>query len=301
MRYIPKSVSLKAGRAMLLGQKHSPTIMFVGGVVGVVATTVMAARATLKLDDILETTNEKLSTAKELKETHHPDYSDTDYKQDVALVYVRSGLSIAKLYAPAVAVGVTSIACLTGSHIVLTRRNVALTAAYATVEKSFSEYRKRVEDELGSDKERELRFGSKTVSEKVVDEEGKTKKIVHSQFKDASMYAKIFGPGNQNFQDRPEYNLIFLRAQQNYWNDRLKAKGHVILNEVYSSLGLEHTSEGCVVGWVFGNGDNYIDFGFDDPNNAESFYDFMVSRDGAILLDFNVDGVVYDLIGKGKK
>ena len=53
----------------------------------------------------------------------------------------------------------------------------------------------------------------------------------------------------------------------------------------------------AVVGWVLGNGDNCIDFGIWDSAN-EKARDFVNGREGAILLDFNVDGVIYDLIDK---
>ena len=80
-------------------------------------------------------------------------------------------------------------------------------------------------------------------------------------------------------------------------NDRLNAKGFVFLNDVYKDLGLEQIPAGQAVGWYKNNkrgGDNFVDFGIFE--NPDRFNDFMAGREGSIWLDFNVDGVIYDLI-----
>jgi hypothetical protein len=295
---IKNAVTSKAVRQALITQKHSPTILFGVGVVGVIATVVLASRATLNLDMTLQETQDNLEKAENLHERGHASYTDKDYQQDRAILHIRNVTKVAKLYAPALAVGVISIGCLTGSHLILTKRNFALTAAYAAVEKGFAEYRGRVRDELGEDKEREFRYGSETVVESKVDDKGKTKAIEKKQIgpHGASIYAVFFDNRSSSWSPQPEYNMLFLRAQQNWLNDRLMARGHVILNEAYDALGLEHTTAGCVVGWVKGDGDSYIDFGIFDGQNMDRFYDFVTGNEGAILLDFNVDGVVYDKI-----
>jgi hypothetical protein len=86
---------------------------------------------------------------------------------------------------------------------------------------------------------------------------------------------------------------MFLQCQQNYFNQQLKARGHVFLNEIYDAIGLERSKAGTIVGWVTdGNGDGYIDFGmFEDASRR-----FINGIEPSILLDFNVDGVIYDLI-----
>lgn len=290
-------VTSKAARQVLTAQKHSPTILFGTGVVGVVATVVLASRATLKLEEVLEKSNGDLGTAKELAESNHPDYSETDYKKDVSYIRVRSAVEISKLYGPAVAMGLFSIGCLGGSHHILTKRNAGLVAAYAGLDKGFREYRQRVVNEFGEDKERELRFASETRDIVEETETGpQVKTITTADPNKPSQYARFFDHENQNWNPHPEYNLLFLKAQQNYLNDRLKARGHVLLNDAYDALGMSRTKAGCVVGWVSNsdNGDNYIDFGI--TNHADRLHDFVVGREGCLMLDFNVDGVVYDLI-----
>ena len=299
-KLIPKVVTLTTGRTILKMRQSSPTILFVGGVVGVVATTVMASKATLQLEDVLEETQNNLKTAKTLiSDPKYADrYSNQDYQKDVAYIYARATVDVAKLYAPALLLGAASIAMLAGSHNILTKRNAALTAAYATLDKAFTEYRGRVVKELGEDKDREFRYPSENAVVSDTDNKGKEieKKVIRVGSKDISGYARFFDELCPSWSREPSYNLVFLRAAQNYFNDMLQARGHVFLNEVYDHLGIERSSAGSVVGWVISkDGDNFIDFGIFDGNNSKA-RDFVNGREGAILLDFNVDGVIYDKI-----
>lgn len=291
---IKNVLTSKASRQILQLQKHSPTILFGAGVVGVVATAVMASRATLKLDDVLE---QHAKTLVNINITNHEDYSDDDRQQDKIKLYVRTAMNITKLYGPAVIIGGATIACLTGSHHVLSQRNAGLMAAYAALEKGFDQYRARVLADVGEDKDREYRYGvtEHTVVEKT--EKGEKKTVVRKAEGSPSIYAKFFDEYSTSWSREPMYNLMFLKAQQNYANDRLRAKGHLLLNDVYDSLGIDRTKEGCVVGWTLDDqGDDYVDFGIFDRKMEPRHLDFFTGREEAILLDFNVDGVVYDKI-----
>ena len=291
------TMSAKMARQLLIGKKHSPTILFVGGIVGAVTSTVLACRATLKLDEVLEETQNDMHNAKQLHDSGHTDYPEVEYKRDMTILYIRTGVKIVKLYGPAVILGASSIAALTGSHKILNTRNAALTAAYATIDKAFGEYRQRVVDELGEDADRQFRYASetRTIVEET-DQGPKTSDVVRVAPNTPSGYARFFDEVSPNWSPTPEYNLLFLRCQQNYANDMLKARGHVFLNEVYDQLGLERSKSGAVVGWVLGkDGDNFIDFGVFDGANPRA-RDFVNGREGSILLDFNVDGVILDKI-----
>jgi hypothetical protein len=297
MKFIPPAVSVKAARTLLVGKKHSPTILFGVGVVAGVASTVMACRATLKLEDALTEHLDKLAQANTLHEDPTAtNYSTADFQKDRLYIYTRSAVSVCKLYAPAVGLGAVSVAALTGSHKILNGRNAALTAAYAAVEKGFADYRGRVVEKYGEDEDREFRHGGTDVTFK--DEEtGKTRKgrAVNDELS-PSMYARVFDETNRHWQKSPEYNIFFLRCQQNTANDQLKARGHIFLNEVYDLLGMERSPAGAVVGWVYeGNGDSYVDFGVFNGNSPTTI-DFVNGREGAVWLDFNVDGTIYDKI-----
>jgi hypothetical protein len=110
-----------------------------------------------------------------------------------------------------------------------------------------------------------------------------------------SGYARFFDESSVQWRSDYTHNTFFLKTQQNYANDLLKIQGHVFLNEVYDLLGLPRSSAGALVGWVYEGddiGDNYIDFGIFAPENVDALNGY-VPR---FLLDFNVDGVIYDAI-----
>lgn len=302
-KFIPASVTSRVAHQVLVTKKNSPTILFVSGVTGVVATTVLACRATLKLEDTLSEIEDKRTLAKITLDKPTNDYDEKAYKHDMTVLYVQSVVKVTKLYAPALIVGALSIGALTGAHNTLNRRNASLTAAYAALDKGVREYRKRVRDEYGEDKERELWHGS--VERQIVEETGKGQKITTVKSFDPntrSPYAKLFNESNLNWNVTPELNALFLRGQEVYANQQLQAKGYLLLNDVYDSLGFERTSAGCVVGWVKGNGDGYVDFGCFDRGNEMRLHEFMLGgRDNGLLLDFNVDGNIYELVDNFRK
>lgn len=296
VKMLPNVISSKAARQVLKGRKNSPHIMFGAGVVGIVATVVVASKATLQLEVVLENRKDNLEKANRLHAEGRADYSDQDYSKDIITIQTKNVIALSKLYAPAVGIGIISIGLLTGSHIVLTQRNAGLAAAYALLDKGFKEYRERVAAEYGPDADQHFRYN--TSSEMVTKEtkDGTERVQIIRADGNPSVYARFFDQLSSQWKKTPEYNLIFLRCQQNYANDLLQARGHLFLNEVYDMLGIERSRAGAVVGWVIsGDGDNYVDFGIFDGNNAKA-RDFVNGREGAILLDFNVDGVVYDRI-----
>lgn len=295
MKLVSPAVSRSLGRQGLRLQKNSPALLFGAGVVGMVGSTVMACRATLKLEEIMAEGEGNLKIAKTLA---HPEYSEKDRDRDVTLIYVQTAAKVIRLYGPSIVLGAASIACLAQSQNILNKRNAALGAAYAAMERGFAEYRQRVVDRYGVEEDRNFRYGSKEV--KVIDEET-GKAVMRTRVGDdtPSIYARFFDPLCPNWSKEPEYNLIFLRCQQNYANDMLRARGHLFLNEVYEMLGIPHSKAGAVVGWVLTDGwsDNYVDFGvFTNVGSEYTTHDFVNGRESSILLDFNVDGVIWDKI-----
>lgn len=301
----------KAGRlvskAGLKIKKHSPEIFMVAGVVGTVTSTVLACKATTKVNGILEETKETIDVVHKGMEDGNingKEYTQDDGKKDLTIVYTQTGVKLAKLYAPAVVLGTVSIASIvTGQHI-LKKRNIALAAAYTVVDKSFKNYRKNVVERFGQEIDKELRYDikAKEMEEIVVDENGNQtieKAIVNVPGLNASPYAKFFDEGCPNWQKDANYNLMFIRNQQNYANDLLRTRGYLFLNEVYESLGIPKTPEGQVVGWIYDEknpiGDNYVDFGIYDVTD-ERKRAFVNGWERCILLDFNVDGEIYHYI-----
>lgn len=303
MRFVPNVISSTVARQALKAQKHSPAIMFGAGISFAVVAAVKACQATLKVEDVLREA-EKTRAELHVINTSQPEkYTVDRLKKDERQVKVIVARDLTKLYAPAFVLGAGSIALLTGAHIVLTKRNVALTAAYVGLDRVFTEYRNRVRNELGEEKDREFRYGTKLkeiVEETEQGHEVKTVKRVGEPGK-RSQYAVLFDQNNKNWQPQAEYNRTFVQLNQCWANERLRAKGHLFLNDVYKQLGMEETPAGQIVGWVLGGngkttaGDGYVDFGLLDPKTQEVL-DFMQGDEGSVWLDFNVDGPVWDLI-----
>lgn len=286
--HLPESITRSVGRAVLQSKKNSPHIFFVAGLAGVIGSSVMACRATLKLEKVVDEIQEEFRKIHYNKEALNQDQSE--YMRNLTFAYINGAKRMIILYGPSAVIGGASLAALTGSHIQLTRRNAALTAAFTAVSKAYDEYRGRVREELGDEKELAIYQGC------LLDEDdaelvaaNKTGKVVNG----TSPYGRFFESSNLNWQKDMEYNRMFIQCQQNYANHRLNAIGHVFLNEVYDDLGFDRTPAGAVVGWVkTGDGDGYIDFGLLDVINMA----FLDGNANGCLLDFNVDGVVYDKI-----
>lgn len=304
-------------------KKNSPTILVASGIVVGIAGTVTACRATTKLNDILEETKTNVDLIHKSvgDESLSQEYTEEDAKKDLVITYTQTGVKIAKLYAPAVALGAVSIGCILKSHDILNKRNVALAAAYATIDKGFKEYRNRVVDRFGERVDKELKYGikAKKVTETVVDEEtGKEKKVKKTvdtvdSFDDVSSYARYFEEytrdakgnviKNPAWEPNGELNLKFLLIQQKLAQQILEEKGYIKLNDVYTMLCLPESQAGSVMGWRYDKNDpelskTVVDFGIFD--SSDNFSDFVYDNEGneAILLDFHVTHNVYDTLRK---
>lgn len=302
---IVKKASSAFGKVNIKFRKHSPELLIAAGVVGTVVSTVLACKATTKLSTILDESKNNIETIHKCKNDKEMEerYSQEDAKKDLAIVYIQTGVKIAKLYAPAVVLGTISIAGIVASNNILRKRNVALAAAYATVDKSFKEYRSRVVERFGDDVDKELRYNikAKKIEEMIKDpESGKEKKsktTVNVAAPTVDDYARFFDKTCRHYEENMNYNLMLLRSQQQLANDKLVADGFLFLSDVYDMLGITRTKMSQSVGWIYkpdgnSNGDNFVDFGV-----------MVVKReteDGgyedAILMNFNVDGPILDLI-----
>lgn len=286
-------------------KKASPEILVVAGIAGVVTSTVMACKATTKAGEILDAHNDDMDKIHQASEMENVDYTTEDAKKDTVIVYTQTAVKFIKLYGPSVLLGIASIACIVSSHNILRKRNIALAAAYAAVDKGFKDYRSRVVERFGEELDKELRYNvkAKEFEETTVDSKGKEKKAMTAvQIADpdaTSEYARFFDELCHGWTKDPELNLMFLRQQQNWANELLKSKGHLFLNEVYDMLDIPRTKAGQIVGWIYDEknpvGDNFVDFGI-YRTNVEKVRNFVNGYERSILLDFNVDGPILDMI-----
>lgn len=299
-----KNALVKAtGRKGLIIQKHSPEILLTVGIVGLVGATVMACKASTKAEFVIDTAKDKIDEVHEALEITDGKgkYTQKDAQKDMVIIYTQTAVDFGKLYGPSVLLGAASIACILGAYGIMKKRNVALMAAYKAVEQSFNTYRQRVIEEYGPEKDFQYKTGIRSEEVQVVevDENGKkikSKKTVETIDPNTiSQYARFFDEASTQWSKTPEYNLTFLRVQQNHANDLLHSRGHVFLNEVYDMLGIPRTQAGAIVGWVRGEGDDFVDFGIFDGQKGV-VRDFVNGYERSILLDFNVAGVIYNLI-----
>ena len=285
-------VTSSLGRKLLFTRKHSPVLLFGVGVAGFIGTVVLATRATFKMEEVVKEA-ESLTD-----EANSKDLSEKDLKKELTKIRMNTAVKVGKLYAPAIGTGVLSISALTGAHVIQLRRLGGVTAAYAALDQGFREYRKRVVDEFGGEKDAELRYG--LIEKEVIVSDGPEGPVVDTVKRlnpelGMSIYAKAFDENNPNWEPDRHKNQIFIQVQQQYANDRLHSQGYLFLSDVYRSLGFKETKASRVVGWVKGNGDDYVDFGlFDgDPHMGTLFVN---GETQSVVLDFNVDGVVWDLL-----
>ena len=302
------TLSRKVHKVGFVFKKHSPEILAVAGVVGVVGSAVMACKATTKLSAVMEESKNNIETIHKYVEENgfSEQYTEKDSKKDLTIVYTQTGLKLVKLYAPSVALGVLSITSLLASNNILRKRNIALAAAYTTVDKTFKEYRGRVVERFGKELDHELRYNikAKEVEKQVVNEDGtvstiKEKIEVADNPNHNSDYARFYDDGCIGWTKDPETNLCFLKMQQAHASDLLKLRGHLFLNEVYDMLGIPRSKAGNIVGWIYDETDpgrdNFVDFGIFD-SHRQTARDFVNGYERTILLDFNVDGNILDLM-----
>ena len=294
-------------KALFVMKNKSPELLIGSGIVLGIAAAVSACKATLKVEEVVDEAKMKLDKIHEAHEhgatEHGLSYSEEDYQKDLVTQYTKTGVEFVKLYGPAVIMGCVSVGCILGGHQILTKRNAAITAAYTAVSKAYDAYNERVIEKYGKEEADNLKYGLKT--EKIVetkeDENGNTigeEKTVVTSDPIASPYSKFFDECSRCWKNNAEYNLMFLRGQQNLANDRLIANGYLFLNDVYDMLDIERTEEGQVVGWVYDKDHpTYVDFGIyngvRERNRA-----FVNGYESSILLDFNVQGIIKDKFTK---
>lgn len=279
-------------------QQHAPTILTVAGIAGGVVATVMACKATLKLEAVTETCTNDIHDAKLEKDSLPAKL----YRTELAKAYLKACGRYVKLYAPSALVGIASIGCIAGSNRVLSNRYSSAVAGLTATEALFDEYRQRVKEDLGEQADLKYRYGLKEKTVETIDEKGKKHKEKVVDFDDAKLedhFTKIFAEGTCSFWDKDyEMNICNLDQAEQHFNRLLKSRGYVFFDEVLEYLGyaVDDISHDC--GWVFDRnrdvGKDLISFGLFnmDPKTGLSRADSMWAGNNAVLLTFNVQGYI---------
>lgn len=283
-------------KVKIFASKASPEILIGVGIGGIIVATVMACKATLRVEDELDEIQKKVEEVKAIEPVDEKD--EKALKQNLTKTYICGAVKIASLYTPSIIIGGLSVGSIMYGHDILSKRNVALAAFAEMLDKKYRSYQDRVVEAIGEEAEKKIRYGfdTKDVDYIHVDEEFNEKKKSKKNAKvvskeNCSPYARFFDEGCVNWTKSPEKNLYFLRIMQAQANDLLHARGHIFLNEVYDMLGIPRTEDGQLVGWIIGGND--VDFGIYNMYK-EANRDFVNGYEPVVLLDFNVDGLIYN-------
>ena len=212
--------------------KHSPEILTGIGIAGMITTTVLAVKATPKAIRLIE----------EAKEEKGEDLTKAETIK-----------TCWKAYIPAAATCVASTACLIGASSVSIRRNAMLATAYKLSETAFSEYKEKVVETIGDEKEKIVR---EKVSEERIKKNPITKnEIIMTDYGDTQFYETLSG---RYFKS----DIEEIKKVVNYLNkDMLQDMfGTISLNEFYDELELERIDLGDELGWRVDKGLIEIDF-----------------------------------------
>lgn len=273
-------ITKAVGVTSLKLQKHAPKILLGLGIAGYGATVIDGCYSSTKVPALM----------KEYEANH---------EGDKTWLYKR----LVKLYGPTVALFVLSTLCVAKGYGIINERYLAAVEDAMGLREGFMMYRQAVRKDLGEDKDLEYMYGVKADKELEEKEDGiievKDTGEYRSINRDAagySIYAKVFDEYNINWRKDPQENLIFLNMQQQWATNTLRARGYLFLSEVYQALGFEDTKASRIVGWIVKPGnDNYVDFGIYNILN-DSKNRFINGYEPSVILDFNVDGVIFDQI-----
>lgn len=211
---------------------NSPAILTAIGVTGTITTAVLAAKATYKY----------------MKELAEEGYYDRDYKFERSS---REHVEHAwRFYIPAATTGALTIACIIGANRIGNRRAAAIAAAYSLSDKAFSEYKEKVIEKLGMNKERAVR--DEVAQDQVTRNPSTGKEIVVTGNGEVLCYEAYTG---RYFKSSMEA----LRKAQNNINFNLLNDGYVSLTDFYTELGIPRTSASDEVGW---KNDSMLDLQF---------------------------------------
>lgn len=197
-------------------KRNASTILTCAGGAGVIATSVMAVKATPKALALLENA----------KEEKGEDLTKLETIKVAGPAYI-----------PAVITGVSTIVCIFGANILNQRQQAALMSAYALLDNSYKDYKNKVQELYGENADGHVReeiAKDKYEEDSYPLEDGK--QLFYDDF------------SQRYFESTTEE---VLRAEHEI-NRMLAVHYGIYLNEFYELLGLERTDYGDYLGWSTG-------------------------------------------------
>lgn len=284
--------------------KHAPTILSVTASAGVVATGYLAWQAGTRFEDVEGRDWERRRECQRNAD-NIPDEDVPKYERKMRILFI---LDTARTVAPAVVVGAATITMIYFSNSISKKRLAAVGAAYTALQTAFDGYKKTMVDALGKETVEKIvspklpnvgKSAEEILSSDNKSDAANITDAVIASMKELSPYARIISEESSNCWDTSEdYTSENLQAVQLWANRRLERKGHLFLNEVFDQLGLSRTREGAVVGWIKNSeiGDGYVSFGDFDSSIYRVPSDDYSRVDSNFIVDFNVDGMIWDKI-----
>lgn len=296
-------------------KKHSPELLIAGGIIMTAGAIVSACIATKKADKILEPATKQISDIHaNLKDTFKINNEQVDVKEEkhkLAKVYAKTGGKLLLVYSPSILMFAASVSCILGSHNIMKGRNLALAAAYTTLDNGYKAYRKRVKEKLGDAAEeviyKDIREENKEVADKNGELKTKNTSTAHVT-KNADPYCALYSCGNRGWERSAVLNYDYLMAQQAYLNHKLQSQGFLFLSDVYDALGFDANMLGVdkirashILGWIYDpkdfSRDNYVSFGLTDKHGLtkDPISAQIRSNEPDFWLEFNCDGDILNL------
>lgn len=213
-------------------KKHSSAILTGMSIIGVGITTGLAINSTIKAVKIIEDKTVELTK-------HEKIYADNNpYTVAIPPKFTKKDILYYtwKQYIPVAVSGLSTILCIIGVHNLNRRTQASLISAYALLDNTYKEYKKKIQEEYPDDP-------------KVVDFEHE---IIKSKFDKNIQLDK----NKQLFFDYQsmryfESTLKEVKEAEQHLNDCLAEDGYVCLNEMYDFLELPKTPYGWQLGWSY--------------------------------------------------
>ena len=193
--------------------RNTSTILTYLGSIGVIATSVIAVKATPKALKLLETAKEKKG------------------EKLTSFEIIRT---VGPIYIPAVLIGVSTIACIFGANILNKRNQAALMSAYALLDNSYKEYKKKVIELYGEEADLEIKTSIAKDKYEETDIKVKDDKKLFYDF-----YSGRYFESTDEIVRKAEYDL----------NKELSIMGYASLNDFYDLLKIKKIDGGDDLGW----------------------------------------------------
>lgn len=226
----------------LLVKKFSPEILTAVGIVAGTAGAVIACKKSMTIKEKLEPIATEIDDLKDEAE----DKCLIVDKKELTKKYGKAAVVIAKEYAPAIILGGVAVTSVLAANGIMRKRNAGLAAGYAALDKIFKDYRSRVIEDYGTEKDNDYYYGLKTekVKEKVIDPETGKEKTVTKEVKKCykttdDTFTFIFGQGNPNYKGDPLLDRAFLAGIENWACDQVFRDGVIFNSDILRALGFE--------------------------------------------------------------